>query len=54
MSKNGRIHVVFRKHVGMQVMQELFFVNKKPLEVVNDACQTILLPVWSVKSDWLV
>ena len=52
-SKNGRIHV-FRKHIGMQGVQELFFVNKKPLAVLNNACQSILLLVWSVKSDWLV
>ena len=31
------------RHVGL--------VNKKPLEVVNSACQLMVLPVWSVKSD---
>ena len=31
-----------------------FFVNKKSLEVVNNACQSMVLPVWSVKSDWSV
>ena len=35
-------------------MPELFFVNKKPLEVVNSACQSMVLPVWSFKSDWSV
>ena len=29
-------------------MQEFFCEYKKPLEVVNSACQSILLPVWSV------
>ena len=35
-------------------MQELFFVNNKSLEVVNNACQSMVLSVWSVKSDWSV
>ena len=35
-------------------MQELFFVNNKTLEVVNNACKSMVLPVWSVKSDWSV
>ena len=32
-------------------MQEFFFVNNKSLEAVNNACQSIVLPVRSVKSD---
>ena len=35
-------------------MQELFFVNSKTLEVVNNACKSMVLSVWSVKSDWPV
>ena len=27
-------------------------MNKKPLEVVNRACQSMVLPFWSAKSDW--
>ena len=38
----------------MQGMQELFFVNKKLVEVVYSACQLVVLPGWSVKSDWSV
>ena len=29
-------------------------MNKKPLEVVNSACESMVLPVWPVKSDWSV
>ena len=38
-------------------MQEFFFffVNDKALEVANYACQSMVLPVWSViKNDWSV
>ena len=35
----------------MQGVQEFFFWNNKSLEVVNNACQSMVLPVWSVKSD---
>ena len=27
-------------------------MNNTSLEVVNNACQSVVLPVWSVKSDW--
>ena len=37
-------------NIGMQGVQELFFVNKKSLEVVNNACQSML----SIKRDWSV
>ena len=29
-------------------------MNNKSLEVVNNACQLMVLPVWSVKSEWSV
>ena len=29
-------------------------MNNKSLEVVNNACQSMVLPVWSVKSEWSV
>ena len=29
-------------------------MNNKSLEVVSNACQSIVLPVWPVKSDWSV
>ena len=41
-------------NIGMQGVQELFFENNKSLKVVNNACQSIVLPVWSIKSDWSV
>ena len=41
-------------NIGMQGVQELFFVNNKSLKVVNNACQSMVLPVWSIKSDWSV
>ena len=31
-------------NIGTQGMQELFFVNKKPPEVANSACQPIVKP----------
>ena len=42
------------KQIGTQSVQELFLVNNKTLEVVNNACQWLVLPVWSVKCDWSV
>ena len=41
-------------NIGTQGVQELFFVNNKSMEVVNNACQSMVLLVWSVKSDWAV
>ena len=32
------------KNIGTQSVQELFFVNKKPLEVANGAYQSIVKP----------
>ena len=40
------------ENIGTKGVQELFFVNKTPLEVANSACQSMVIPVWSVKSDW--
>ena len=37
-------------NLGTQGVLELFLVNNKSLEVVNNACQSIALLVWSVKS----
>ena len=31
-------------NIGTQSVQELFFVNKKPLEVANGAYQSIVKP----------
>ena len=40
-------------NIGTQGVQDLyFFANEKPLEVVNSACQSMVFPVWFVKSDW--
>ena len=36
------------KNIGTEGVQELFFANNKSLVVVNDACQSMALPVWSV------
>ena len=33
-------------NIGTQSVQELFFVNKKPLEVANGAYQSIVKPLW--------
>ena len=41
-------------NLGRQGVQELFLVNNKSLEEVNNACQSMVLPVWSVNSDWSV
>ena len=42
------------KNIGTQGVQELFFGENKSLEVVNNACQSMVLPVWSTRSDWSV
>ena len=41
-------------NIGTPCVPELFFLNNKSQEVVNNACQSMVLPVWSVKSDWSV
>ena len=33
-----------KKNIGTQGVQELFFVNKKPLKVLNGAYQSIVKP----------
>ena len=52
--KAGLVNQNYRKKQEMQGVQERFFVNKNPLEVVNSACQLMVLPFWSVKTDWSV
>ena len=44
---HGQYHAL---NIGTQGVQELFFVNNKSLEVVNNACQSMVLPVRSFKS----
>ena len=48
------LNALFTHHIniGTQGVQDLyFFVNEKPLEVVNSACESMVFPVWFVKSD---
>lgn len=52
--KAGLVNQDYRKKQERQGVQERFFVNKNPLEVVNSACQLMVLPFWSVKTDWSV
>ena len=39
-----------KKHRHTRRARVIFFVNNKSLEVVNNACQSMVLPVRSVKS----
>ena len=42
------------KNIGTQGVHELFFCEQQVRVVVNNACQSMVSPVWSVKSDWSV